>query len=158
MRLWGRTIYDQPGDIAQEVLKAFSNKPCFGVCNENELTGLNDVVEQEFPTRRYVSRECTLWSADTYENTQNFYPAMCQSCKNILPKGEVPSYGEYIENADESQAKKVPHPGEMLRVDMDLDSELINDEEDFSDMHPDDKNIASDAEIEATRTVSGLDF
>ena len=33
----------------------------------------------------------------------------------------------------------------------DLDSELIKDEEDFSDMHPDDKNIASDAEIEASR-------
>ena len=131
-------------------MKAFSNKPCFGVCNESQLVDLNDVVEQEFPTKRYVSRECTLWSVDTYENSQNFYPAVCQSCKNILPKEEWSKYEERIESSCESQGKEELHPAEMLKVD--LDSELTKsgiEDEDFSEMHPDGENIASNTETES---------
>ena len=41
IRLWGRTIHDEPGDIAKEVKKAFSNKPCYGVSTQNQPTGLD---------------------------------------------------------------------------------------------------------------------
>ena len=153
IRLWGRTIHDQPGDIAQEVVKAFSNKPCFGACNESQHVDFNYVVEHEFPTRRYVSRECSMWSVDTYENNQNFCPAMCKSCKDILPREAVHKYKvDLAESVDESQSKDVCLQEAVLKSDP--DSELTDGgigDEDFSDMHLDDENIADNPETEGSR-------
>ena len=120
MRMWGRTIHDQPGDIAEEVLKTYSNKPCFGVYNPNEIADFSSVEEQGFPIRRFISRECSLWSDDSYENNQSFYPAVCKSCKNILQQEEVSQHDDGTESADtSSQEKDVLLPKVALKVESD---------------------------------------
>ena len=99
IRLWGRTIHDEPGDIAQEVKRAFSNKPCYGVSIENQPTGIGHLVEKDHPSQRYFSQACTFWSEVTYEENQNFIPAICNSCKIILPKGVSAKCDNEIESA-----------------------------------------------------------
>ena len=83
--MWGRTILDQHGNIAEEVNKAFSTRPCLGILSTigNEIH--NDVEVREGPVQQLVSKKCTRWSAEAYSDnkSQLFEHVLCMSCKVI---------------------------------------------------------------------------
>ena len=86
VRIWGRTILDKTGDIEEEVVKAFSTKPCIGILGEHrEDPNTDGITVHELPIRRHVPKECNVWSAETYqeENGNCLEAAACQSCRNF---------------------------------------------------------------------------
>ena len=92
IRIWGRTVLNEKqnthDDIAEEVKRAFSTRPCFGI----DIRGSTNVTKarhgfevREEPVRRLVSKTCALWSDDSYsdENIQEMEGSLCKICKNI---------------------------------------------------------------------------
>lgn len=89
IRIWGRTVLNQKQNacIVEEVKRAFSTRPCFGldVRGANVIRPRPGVELREEPVRRLVSKKCAVWSEDGYsdENVQEVEGALCTACKNI---------------------------------------------------------------------------
>ena len=87
IRLWGKTIlHTQDADLANEVRKAFSTKPCLGNshCVTYDLTKFDDNISfHDGPVRRIVSRNCLVWSGYSYDEDKSLAPAICHACKNL---------------------------------------------------------------------------
>ena len=65
--MWGRTILDKEGaDVAEEVTKAFSCKPCLG--NKESLSP-------------FAYNMCLQWTRERYGGPSSLTPALCQACK-----------------------------------------------------------------------------
>ena len=87
------------GDVAQEVAKAFSSKPCIGILadTKTDFKLLDRVVTHVMPVQRYVSGQCNVWSADKYpeEDNRPSEAAVCQPCKDISRLTECDSQATY---------------------------------------------------------------
>ena len=92
IRIWGRTVLNQKQPdllaIAEELKRAFSTRPCFGIDirgSTNVKRVRNGLEVREEPVRRLVSTTCALWSDDGYadENIQELEGALCKVCKDI---------------------------------------------------------------------------
>ena len=75
--MWGRTVLDtEDADLACEVNKAFSTKPC-----------TRDWTSAIVPSNdNDISSTCLTWSKEKYEGVKSLRPAMCQVCKKSLSK------------------------------------------------------------------------
>ena len=74
--MWGRAVLDKKGaDVAKEVDKAFSSKPC-----------LRDIWSQQTykrSARPFVSSMCLKWTQERYGSLT---PALCKACKKLSPE------------------------------------------------------------------------
>ena len=73
--MWGRTVLDtEEADLASEVNKAFSTKPC-----------TRNWTSQTFPMNHEdSSNNCLLWSEEQYAGVNSIRPALCQECQKSL--------------------------------------------------------------------------
>ena len=72
--MWGSTILDtEEADLAKEVDKAFSTKPCYRM---NQIfASIQNEEEKES-----ISKKCLMWSMDQYEGANSLKPAFCKVC------------------------------------------------------------------------------
>ena len=146
IRIWGTTVFDQAGEITQELVKAFSTKPCIGILGENPLANDDNILRCELPVPRYISKKCNVWSADTYleDNGNHLDAAVCPTCQNIAPENEVFNWSQGTGDTDVgSEIKEEFHSDLTVKTDIDVmeeyDFELGNsavnhNDEEFSDL------------------------
>ena len=85
--MWGRTVlHEEDADLAKELEKVFSTKPCFGNISHPSYDATmlqSHATILEMPVRRIISNNCLLWSEEEYLAIEKG-PAICQPCKSAL--------------------------------------------------------------------------
>ena len=87
VRVWGKTVYDREcSDLAEEINRAFSNKPCLGVPDVACDRSIDNEIElHKIPLRRFSFKKCSTWSNETYSDEGDVLlsPAICNLCEKI---------------------------------------------------------------------------
>ena len=79
--MWGKSIYDKEGaDVAKEVHKVFSSKPC----SSDTSSKINDGT--------LASSMCLKWTEERYESLT---PGLCEACKKVSFKMKVEEGGDH---------------------------------------------------------------
>ena len=143
VRVWGRTVYDREcSDLAEEVKRAFSTKPCLGTPGlASDDLEYEEMDLYEMPVRRYSSKKCNTWTTEMYSIKQDgrLGPAVCNQCEKIsnhmdwnlsnepltstVPVLEVEVKAETGESCGET------HEGEAYSHDIHSDDEEVNEED-----------------------------
>ena len=127
--MWGCTLLDtQETDLAKEVDRAFSTKPCFG------MRHIFATIQQAGKDKELV-KKCLVWTKDKYEDNNSLIPALCQLCNKSGSETKISEMSEKETQAEHTLFKPKDH--DTSDIENTMDEDLINEnhikEEDYEE-------------------------
>ena len=114
-------------DLAEEVDKAFSTKPCYGM---SQIIGTKQKEREE----NDIPKKCLMWSKERYEGADSHRPTFCQECDKSLSEIKI---AEILEKEIEVKQSHIEPKNEEIEhyLENTTEGEFINDcfikEEDY---------------------------
>ena len=141
-RVCGRTVLDtEEADLACEVNKAFSTKPC-----TRDWTGPIVTMKDND-----ISRSCEVWSKEKYEGVRSLRPTMCQVCKKSLNKIKSRGGLEKSEALEECLLEPKAETDILSNDRHDGDFEDAMEGDFVGDQEPEEENVSSKESIKKER-------